>query len=235
MNAGRSRDESKRCGFWRENGLTLAFLALLIGALIGQALTGVAEVNSQLAADGLHQMSLVDYLVSSDFAVDVAENWQSEFLQFGLYIVATTWLYQRGSSESKRLNEMGKGSEEEQKIGRFATADSPRWARAGGWRTALYGRSLSGVMTFFFLASLLAQSIAGRASFNGDLIDRNQDPVSWRAYVASSEFWNRTLQNWQSEFLAVAAMAAFAIYLRERGSPESKLVGAAHDATAQDA
>jgi hypothetical protein len=89
-------------------------------------------------------------------------------------------------------------------------------------------------MTFFFLGSLLAQSIAGRAAYNGDLIDRNQDPVTWAGYVGSSEFWNRTLQNWQSEFLAVAAMAAFAIYLRERGSPESKLVGAAHDATAQD-
>jgi hypothetical protein len=90
------------------------------------------------------------------------------------------------------------------------------------------------VMAIFFLLSLTAQSIAGQAAYNVDLLHQHQDPVSWVGYATSADFWNRTLQNWQSEFLAVASMAAFAIYLRQRGSPESKLVGAAHDATAQD-
>ena len=89
-------------------------------------------------------------------------------------------------------------------------------------------------MTFFFAMSLLAQSIAGRAAFDNQLLGRDQDALSWWGYTTSADFWNRALQNWQSEFLAVASMAAFAIYLRQRGSPESKLVGAPHGATGED-
>ena len=220
--------------YLKENGLTLTFLGLLLGAVIGQAFAGMAELNGEQRATGGATLSLAQYVLSSTFAVDIAENWQSEYLQFALYIVATTWLVQRGSSESKKLDEIGTGSDKEQKVGRYAEPNSPGWARAGGWRTALYGRSLGAIMTFFFLMSLLAQSIAGRAAFNGQLLDRDQDPLTWLGYVTSADFWNRTFQNWQSEFLAVASMAAFAIYLRQRGSPESKLVGAPHDATAED-
>jgi hypothetical protein len=220
--------------YLRDNGLTLAFLGLLLGAVIGQAFAGVTELNGEQRATGGATLSVVQYLASSEFAVDIAENWQSEYLQFALYIVATTWLVQRGSSESKSLGKIGGGTDREQKIGRYAEPDSPAWARAGGWRTALYGRSLGAIMTFFFAMALLAQSIAGRAAFNGQLLNRDQDPLSWSGYLTSADFWNRTFQNWQSEFLAVASMSAFAIYLRQRGSPESKLVGAAHDATAED-
>jgi membrane protein implicated in regulation of membrane protease activity len=221
--------------FAKDNGLTLAFLGLLLGAVIGQAFAGVAELNGEQRATGGATLSLLQYLVSSEFAVDIAENWQSEYLQFALYIVATTWLVQRGSSESKKPDEVGTGSDQEQKVGRYAEPDSPAWAQAGGWRTTLYGRSLGLIMTFFFAMSLLAQSIAGRAAFNNQLLERDQDTLSWFGYSTSADFWNRTFQNWQSEFLAVASMAAFAIYLRQRGSPESKLVGAPHDVTAEDA
>jgi membrane protein implicated in regulation of membrane protease activity len=216
------------------NGLTLAFLLLLLGALIGQSVSGVSEFNAQQLSSGGQQISWAAYLVSSSFAVDIAENWQSEYLQFALYIVATTWLIQRGSSESKKPGDAGTESDKDQRIGRYAGPDSPQWAQAGGWRTALYGRSLAAIMTFFFLGSLLAQSIAGRAAYNHDQLTQNDDPLTWAGYVTSADFWNRTFQNWQSEFLAVASMAAFAIYLRQRGSPESKLVGAPHHATAQD-
>ena len=220
--------------YLKDNGLTLAFLGLLLGALVGQAFAGVAEFNGEQRATGGATLSLLEYLLSSEFMVDVAENWQSEYLQFALYIVATTWLVQRGSSESKSLDEVGPGNDKDQKVGRYAEPGSPDWARAGGWRTAVYGRSLGAIMAFFFLMSLLAQSIAGRAAFNGELLDRDQDALSWSGYATSADFWNRTFQNWQSEFLAVASMAAFSIYLRQRGSPESKLVGAPHDATAED-
>jgi hypothetical protein len=225
---------SRQRGFVRDNGLTLAFLVLLFGALLGQSLTGVAEFNANQLSSGGQQISWLAYLVSSSFAVDVAENWQSEYLQFALYIVATTWLIQRGSSESKKPEDIGTQSDADQKVGQHADERSPRWAKAGGWRTAVYGRSLAAIMTFFFLGSLLAQSIAGRAAYNHDQLSQFEDPVTWVGYATSADFWNRTLQNWQSEFLAVASMAAFAIYLRQRGSPESKLVGAAHEATADD-
>jgi hypothetical protein len=221
--------------FVAENSLTLLFFGLLIGALIGQSFAGTADFNAQQLSSGGDAVSWWAYVRSSSFAVDVAENWQSEYLQFALYIVATTWLVQKGSSESKKREEVGTQSDREQKVGRHAGARSPRWARAGGLRTALYGRSLGTVMSFFFLASLAAQAVAGRAAYNHQQLTQNEDPVSFGGYLTAPDFWDRTFQNWQSEFLAVASMAAFAIYLRQRGSPESKLVGAPHDATGLDA
>jgi hypothetical protein len=211
--------------------LGLFFGVIFVLALVGQAFAGWQALNAEQAADGLGTLSLGRYLTSSDFAVDVAENWQSEYLQFLLYITATTWLLQRGSPESKGLGEAGLESDEDQKVGRFAGEDSPRWAATGGWRTTVFSWSLTLVMGAIFLGSWLAQSIAGQVAHNEDRLAALQDPLSWKDYVLGADFWSRTLQNWQSEFLAVGSMAVLAIYLRQRGSPESKPVGASHDAT----
>jgi hypothetical protein len=219
--------------FLAQNSLTLFFVVILLLALAGQSVAGMAEFNSQQLAAGQEPLSYGRYLLSSDFAVDVAENWQSEFLQFTLYILATVYLVQRGSSESKELEQAGLESDEEQKIGVHADPESPRWAKASGWRLALYSRSLTLVMATIFGLSWLAQSIAGRAAYNGQQLSQYSEPVSWFSYLTSADFWSRTLQNWQSEFLAVAAMAVFAIYLRQRGSPESKPVGSPHTTTGQ--
>ncbi len=220
--------------FLFENGLTLFFLAILLLALVGQSFAGLAEFNNQQIAAGLETLSYGRYLLSSDFAVDVAENWQSEFLQFTLYVFATVWLVQRGSSESKELDKVGPESDEDQLVGPHTEPDSPAWAGAGGFRQALYSRSLGITMGSIFALSWLAQSIAGRAAYNGQQLSQRQDPVTWFGYITSADFWSRTLQNWQSEFLAVAAMAIFGVYLRQRGSPESKPVGAAHSTTGQE-
>jgi hypothetical protein len=217
--------------FLFENGLTLFFLAILLLALAGQSVAGLAEFNNQQIAAGLETLSYGQYLLSSDFAVDVAENWQSEFLQFTLYIFATVWLVQRGSSESKELDKVGRESDEDQQVGAHAQPDSPAWAKVRGWKLGLYSRSLGLTMATIFVVSWLAQSIAGRSAFNGQQLSQRQDPVTWFGYISSADFWSRTLQNWQSEFLAVASMAIFAVYLRQRGSSESKPVGAAHDST----
>ena len=132
------------------------------------------------------------------------------------------------------MDEAGHESDQDQKVGEHADPDSPRSAGAGGLRLALFSRSLGLVMGAIFLLSWLAQSIAGRAAYNGQQLGERQDPVSWLGYVASSDFWSRTLQNWQSEFLAVASMAALSIYLRQRGSSESKPVGSPHEATGEE-
>jgi hypothetical protein len=215
----------------RDNGLTLFFLLILLLALGGQALSGVLVFNDRQLTSGGAEVSLAHYLTSSQFAVDVAENWQSEFLQFFLYILVTVWLVQRGSPESKKPRESGVESDEQQKVAAHAKEDSPSWAATGGWRTALFSRSLGLLMGVLFVLSWLAQSIAGLAAYNADQLADYQDPVTWSGYVTSADFWNRSLQNWQSEFLAVAAMAVFSIYLRQRGSPESKPVGESHVAT----
>lgn len=215
----------------RENSLTLAFTVLLVGALVGQSLTGRASYNEAARDAGLPLLSLAEYVTSSQFAVDVAENWQSEYLQFLLYILLTVWLLQKGSPESKPLGEAGRESEEEQKVGRHADVGSPAWAKVGGWRTAVYSRSLGLTMGAVFLGSWSAQLVAGRSAYNAEQLQDLQDPLGWGQYLQAPDFWNRTFQNWQSEFLAVASMVVFSIYLRERGSPESKPVGGSHTAT----
>lgn len=215
----------------RDHSLGLFFGLVFLLSLVGQAVAGWQEFNAAQAADGLGTLGLGRYLTSSDFAVDVAENWQSEYLQFLLYIAVTVWLVQRGSPESKGLDKSGLESDSDQKVGQYADGDSPKWAAVGGIRTAVFSWSLTLVMGSIFLVSWLAQSIAGAVAYNEVRLGRLQDPIGWTAYVANADFWSRTLQNWQSEFLAVGSMAVLAIYLRQRGSPESKPVGEAHGAT----
>lgn len=192
---------------------------------------GHIEFNEQLAVDELYPVSFGAYLTSSDFAVDVTENWQSEYLQFFLYIFGTVWLLQRGSPESKSMHQAGPESDEDQRMGAHARADSPRWAAADGWRRLVFSRSLGITMGALFLLSWFAQSVAGVASYNEQQLRQLEAPVSWAGYLVSADFWSRTLQNWQSEFLAVASMVILSVYLRQRGSPESKPVGASHRAT----
>ena len=220
-------------GFLRDNALGLTFGGLFLLTLAGQAVAGTADYNAQQTAEGLEPVSLLDYVTSSTFGVDVMENWQSEYLQFLLYIFATVWLVQRGSSESKEPGEEGTESDKEQKIGRYADEDSPAWARTGGWRTVVFSRSLGLVMGALFLLTLAASSVAGWAAYNSEQLGQRQDPVSWLGYLGEADFWNRSFQNWQSEMLAVGSMAVFSVYLRQRGSPESKPVGVAHAETGQ--
>ncbi|MGI5380111.1 DUF6766 family protein [Streptomyces sp. CA-251387] len=217
--------------FLHENGLSLAFGIGFLLSLAGQAIAGHADFNNRLISDGMEPIDLGPYLTSSDFAVDVTENWQSEYLQFFLYIFVTVWLLQRGSPESKELHKAGRESDKDQLVGEHAPADAPRWARARGWRQAVYSRSLGLVMGGLFLLSWLAQSVTGTAAHNEQQLRDLQAPISWGQYLTSADFWNRTLQNWQSELLAVASMVVLSIYLRQRGSPESKPVGSAHTAT----
>ena len=217
--------------FVRDNGLSLFFLVLFLGALIGQSFVGLANNNEQLVRHGDAAISYGQFVTSSAFLVDVAENWQSEFLQFFLFIFATIWLVQKGSPESKNPGDQGPGSDADQHVGSEALPDSPRWARAGGWRQAVYSNSLLMVMGTIFVLSWFAQSVGGVTVANEENAQHGMPTQTWLDYVVSPDFWNRTLQNWQSEFLAVGAMVAFAIYLRQRGSSESKPVGTPHHTT----
>ena len=222
-----------RYGFLRANALSLAFGALFLVTLVGQAIAGTADFNARQLANGLPTVSLLDYVTSSSFGVDVMENWQSEYLQFFLYVFATVWLVQRGSSESKEPGDEGTESDREQQVGAHAGEESPAWARTGGWRTTVFSRSLGLLMGTLFLLTWAASSVAGWAAYNSEQLAQRQDPVSWAGYLGEADFWNRSFQNWQSEFLAVGSMVVLSIYLRERGSPESKPVGAAHADTGQ--
>jgi hypothetical protein len=217
--------------FLRENSLSIFFGLLFAASLAGQAVAGHISHNHEQLAHGEQAISLGRYLTSSAFGQAVMENWQSEYLQFMLFMLATVWFLQRGSPESKELDKAGRESEREQKIGRHAARRAPLWARTGGLRTAIYSNSLLILMAAIFVGAWLAQSLTGWSDYN-ELQGAHGEPgISWVTYLGSAEFWESTLQNWQSEFLAVGSFSVFAIFLRQRGSPESKPVGEPHDTT----
>jgi hypothetical protein len=217
--------------FVKHNGLSLVFLGLFLAALVLQAIAGLADFNEQQDMHGDPHVSMWRYLTSSAFGAAVMENWQSEYLQFTLFILLTVWLLQRGSPESKALGRAGRESDREQLVGEHARDDSPPWARALGLRRRLYENSLLLVMATIWIGTWFAQSITGVTEYNAERLDHQEDTLSWLEYLGSADFWEKTLQNWQSEFLAVGSLAIFAVYLRQRGSPESKPVGAPHHKT----
>ena len=157
------------------------------------------------------------------------ENWQSEYLQFSLFIFGTVWLLQRGSPESKELDKAGRESDADRR-----SASTPRIRRVGEGRrlrTWLFSNSLLLVMGTIWLAPGSGSRSPAASPTTPSASTTSRPPSRWWQYLGSPDFWNRTLQNWQSEFLAVGSMAVLSIYLRQRGSPESKPVGAPHTAT----
>jgi hypothetical protein len=215
----------------RDNALSIAFGLLFLVTLSVQSVVGWHVHQDEASAHGETAMGYWRFVVSSEFGQAVLENWQSEYLQFVLFILLTVWLVQRGSPESKVPGEEGLGSDEEQQVGRHATDDSPPWARAGGWRTRVFSSSLLTLMTAFFLLSWAGQSLTGWRLHNEEQAAHHEAALSWFDYVRSAHFWEPTLQNWQSEFLAVGTFAIVTVFLRQRGSPESKPVGAPHAET----
>lgn len=215
----------------KEHALSLVFAAAFALTLVGQSIAGLFSYNEVQAAHGATTSNWIEYVTSSDFVVDVAENWQSEFFQFFLFILATVWFVQRGSPESKKVGDEGPGSDKDQLIGEYAQPDSPAWAKVRGWRLWVYSNSLLITMGAIFILSWLAQAIAGTTVYNSEQALHGESAITLGQYMLSADFWNRTLQNWQSELLAVGCMVAFSIYLRQRGSAESKPVGVPHDQT----
>jgi hypothetical protein len=214
-----------------ENSLSLFFLGLFLIAVVGQSVAGLYEFNDHQTQHGQPTLSYGRYLVSSDFGSDMLENWQSEWLQFWVFALATVWLIQKGSNESKKPEDAGLETDEQQRVGPHAGRNAPRWAKVKDWRLSLYSNSFLIVMGLVFLATWLAQSFVSWTVFNDEQQAHDDPAISWLSYVGSPDFWERSLQNWQSEFLAVGTMAVFTIYLRQRGSPESKPVGAPHEET----
>jgi hypothetical protein len=221
----------------KNSSLSLFFLAILLLSVVFLAIVGHDLYNDEesthaaLNHEAPQLVSFGRYLFTSHFGQALMENWQSEYLQFSLMILATIWFLQRGSPESKELGNEGRESDQKQMIGGHAQQNSPPWAKARGLRLWIYSNSLLLVMGLIFFSSWFAQSVTGWTEFNAEAAEHHEAALSWLGYVTSSSFWFDTLQNWQSEFLAVGSMAVLSIYLRQRGSPESKPVGSPHTAT----
>jgi hypothetical protein len=217
--------------FIRDHSLSLFFLVIFLASLVGLAIAGHALHNDDAIAHHSETMSFWRYIRSSDFGNAVMENWQSEYLQFMLFMLATVWLIERGSPESKEPGKQGTETFKEQQIGEHAQKDSPSWAKARGIKTFVYSNSLLIVMSIIFFGSWFAQSVTGWTTFNAEQVDHHQATVSWLGYLGSADFWEATLENWQSEFLAVGSFVAITVFLRQRGSSQSKPVGAPHHST----
>jgi hypothetical protein len=193
--------------FLKDNSLSLVLFGLFLAFLIGLALTGWHHSNEELTGHQRPAESLGSYLGSGAFAEAVFENWESEFLQMGALVVLTIFLYQKGSADSKKL----RGSE--------AVDTKPRRLTVKTW---LYENSLSLALFGLFALTFALHAISGTSAYNQEAQLHHQATVSVPAYVTSSQFWFESFQNWQSEFLAVGALLILSIFLRQRGSPESK-------------
>ncbi len=191
-------------------------------------MTGARQLNEERELHGNASVSLPAYLASGHFLEATAENWESEFLQMAAYVMFTAWLFQRGSAESKSLDE----SEAVDRDPRLARGkqlkDAPWPVRRGGWVLKLYEHSLSIAFLVLFLISFVLHAFGGARVHNEEALAHGQPAQGVLAYLGSSQFWFESFQNWQSEFLSLVAMVVLSIYLRERGSPESKPVDAPH-------
>jgi hypothetical protein len=226
-----TRDSTLR-RFWHENGLSLTLGALFIVFLIGQALTGHRHHNEEQIQHGQDPVTLTEYLSSGAFIEATAENWESEFLQMAVYVLFTVFLYQRGSSESKKIGEAEAVDRDPRRSKH--KADAPWPVRRGGWVLTLYSNSLALAFLLLFLISFIAHAIGGTRARNEEELAHGGPAISVLEYLQSSQFWFESFQNWQSEFLAIGLMVVLSIFLRQRGSPESKPVDAPHDETGSD-
>ena len=214
----------------RNNGLSLVTFGLFLLFLTGQTLTGHRHFNDQQLEHGDSPVPLLAYLRSGHYLEATAENWESEFLQMAMYVVLTAMLFQKGSSESKKLDnrEAVNSHARPSRIGH----EAPWPVRRGGWILKLYENSLSLVFLLLFLVSFALHAIGGTAAYNEEQLQHGGEVVSVLEYLETSQFWFESFQNWQSEFLSLVAMVVLSIFLRQRGSPESKPVDAPHNQTA---
>jgi hypothetical protein len=222
----------QQSGWVRAHGLSLTLAVLFLTTMVGQTLTGHRVFNEDAREHGEAPVTLAAYLTSGHFYEATAENWESEFLQMAFYVLLTVFLYQRGSSESKKIGEK-EAVDRDPRLSRDKPG-APWPVRRGGWVLRLYENSLSLAFLALFIGSFALHALGGAAAYNQDAAAHGEPQLSTLAFVGSAQFWFESFQNWQSEFLSLVAMVILSIYLRQRGSPESKPVDAAHDDTGSE-
>ncbi len=218
----------------RENGLAIVWLGMFFLTFIfGQTIAGHRNYNEDQRDHHRPEISYVEYLQTPHFVEATMENWESEFLQMFLFITLTCFLYQKGSAESKKLDEEESVDKKPKK--QRNKKDAPWPVRKGGIALKIYEHSLSLTFLLLFLISFFLHAAGGAREYNQDQLEHgNTELVTTLGYMATSRFWFESFQNWQSEFLSVGAMVVFTIFLRQRGSPESKPVDAPHSQTGKD-
>lgn len=214
----------------RENGLSIVLVSLFLLFWVGQSVVGNHEYNNEQQEHGQQGLAYLSYLGSSHFWEATAENWESEFLQIFAYVLLTAFLYQKGSAESKKLDEPEPVDRDPRR--KRTKEDVPAPVRRGGVALKLYENSLSLAFLLLFLISITMHAVSGAGDYNQEQAQHGDwSPVSALQYAGTSRFWHESFQNWQSEFLSIAAVVLLSIFLRQRGSPESKPVDSPHSET----
>ena len=215
---------------WKNNSLSIVTVVLFLASLTGQSVVGWKVHTEDQRLHQLPAAGYAEYLMSGEFGESVFENWESEFLQMGFYVLLTVFLFQRGSAESKKHD--GTDQVEEEPEAHRDDPGVPGPVRAGGWRLAVYKNSLGLAFLFLFVISFTGHALSGARKHAAEQAAHGvTEPVGALAYMGTSQFWFESLQNWQSEFLAVLAIVVLSIHLRQWGSPESKPVHAPHAET----
>lgn len=213
-------------GFLYRNSLSIVLIIFMISCLAAQFFTGWKTENKELAENGEAAFSIGQYVHSGHFIQATFENWESEFLQMMLYVVLTVSLRQKGSSESKSLE----GDEDVDKEP-VPHANAPWPVKKGGIWLKIYKHSLSLAFALLFIISFSLHFYGSLKDYNEEQISKEKPTTTATEYITESRFWFESFQNWQSEFLAVASLVILSIWLREKGSPESKPVDMPHNET----
>ncbi|HEV7780733.1 MAG TPA: DUF6766 family protein [Chitinophagaceae bacterium] len=215
--------------FFRNNGLSLVFFSLFLFTMAGQFFTGFREYNKERKENGQQEMAMKNYLHSGHFIQATFENWESEFLQMALFVILTISLRQKGSSESKKCE----GKEEVDREPSPRRKDAPWPVRKGGFILLLYKNSLSIVLLLLFLLSFIFHFCGSLQHENEELALKGLPAETIGHYIFSSRFWFESFQNWQSEFLSVFAIVILSVFLRQKGSSQSKPVDAPDSETGE--
>jgi hypothetical protein len=207
--------------------------------MVGQYLTGFEVYNQEQVENGATEVGMVAYVTTGHFVEATFENWESEFLQMGMFVLLTAILVQKGSAESRKPELEGGAEEDEEanageRQGRDGGREVPWPVRHGGWVLKIFENSLSLAFFLLFLISFGLHALGGTAEYNHEQALRGGTPLTPLAFLVTSRFWFQSFQNWQSEFLSVLAMVVLSIFLRQKGSPESKPVEKPHRATGAD-
>lgn len=214
--------------FFYTNGLSLVLLALALASIIGQIATGFNEYNQFLNEHHQPKITIGAYLCSAHFIEATFENWESEFFQMALFVILTIFLRQKGSSESKDLD---KPEDVDKPV--IARANSPWAVKKGGIALAIYQHSLSIALILLFFISFGMHWYGSWKDYNLEQALKNKPGGSCLSYLANTKFWFESFQNWQSEFFSVFALIFLSIFLRQKGSPQSKMVAAPHSETGE--
>lgn len=215
--------------FFKNNGLSIVFFLLFVGSFVGQVHFGIEEYNKERMEEGLKPLPLSSYFSSGHFVESTFENWESEFFQMALFIWLAIFLYQKGSSESKKFD----GTDEVDREPSPTRKDAPWPVRKGGLILKFYKHSLTLVLVLLFILSFVAHLYGSLKDENEHAMAMGEPIVSMGEHFQSSRFWFESFQNWQSEFLSIFALIVLSIFLRQKGSPQSKPVDAPHDETGE--